>query len=170
MSKKKLILGIDVGIKNFAVCMLEPLSKTIKYWKVYDLGVVKNDDKLTVVNKVLATLKLIPEAYCSVYVEAQPGKNRKMDYIEMIVLSYYSVICIPICRIKSQDKFKKLFRISCPTGKRNYKLRKDHAVSYVNETVPLGSKARDYFDYQEKKDDLADAYCICLLGIYEEKI
>lgn len=165
MTEKKFILGIDIGIKNFAVCMIEPETKAIKFWKIYDLGINFNDDKLTSISKVLIVLKMIPEHYNKVAVEAQPGKNKKMDYIEVTVLTYYSTVGMPVCRIQSRGKFTKLLNMKCPTGKKNYELRKELAVSYVEDSIVMGDPARIYFDSQEKKDDLADAYCICLLSM-----
>lgn len=158
-----LILGIDVGIKNFAVCMITP-EKVIKYWKVFDTGIDYNDGKLKVSKKIIDTISLIPVHYDRVFVEAQPGKNRKMDYIEVVVITHFLTKGIPVEPIRSNLKFGSLMGIKCPAGKVNYDLRKEMSVSYV-ETVISGPCKENFFDRQSKKDDLADAYCICVLGL-----
>jgi hypothetical protein len=154
------IIGIDIGTRNFAICILEIPSKEIKFWKVYDPEIRESDSKLQTCRKILEILRKLPVVR-QVFVEAQPGKKRKMDYIEMVILTFFETSGIPVKSSQSRRKFPELLGIQCPKGKENYDLRKDLAVYYVQSW--LSGRSKEFFSGQEKKDDLADCLCICLV-------
>ncbi len=162
-----MILGIDIGTVNFAVCIIErnidlesAKRWSLKFWRIYDTGIKQWDSKMTIGQKILTTISLIPAVYDSVAVESQPGKNKKMDYVEMAVLSHFLAKGIEVRSVHSKDKYSCLFGKNMPKGKKNYPVRKEMAVLYVRGI--LAEIELTYFESKDKKDDLADSLCIAL--------
>src|SRR5210317_1217926 len=88
-----MLLSIDVGIKNLAMCLIDESSKKIQQWDVsgvppeHSIGLfpcLRNhlDDKPWVL-----TAKTI-------LIEKQPGQNKKMKSVENFLHSYF-VIKLP---------------------------------------------------------------------------
>jgi len=160
-----MILGIDIGIRNFAFAIATgTLEKwDVAYWDVIDLGIPLKSGKLRIVRAVHENLAKIPKIYKDVAIEMQPGKNRAMDYVEIATISYFISTGHTPISTNSREKYSKLFDCPCPKGNKNYQLRKNMAIEYIGKRV--SGIPKTYFEAHEKKDDLADSLCIALVNL-----
>jgi len=156
-----MILGIDVGLKNLGVCVVDD-AKEIKRWAVWDsAGSWAPDVHTMLVDK--ATDDFL-EGVTRVVIERQPSKNPSMVRI-MHYLEFYFVS--KGLRVAMQDsKNKLLYAATTPWFPKDsstdcewtYRFRKKLATqtvaAFVRDTLqPLA----EVFENSKKKDDLADA-------------
>ncbi len=156
------ILGIDVGLSNFGVCILGD-NYEIRKWSLIDTGISKGASKTTIVTTITGIMDVITKDVTHVVVENQGAGGRKMTIIETTIITYCVMKGIDVKSVNSAEKFKILFNIPCPTGKSNYLKRKTISIDYVKKI--LKGEYLDYFLRFEKQDDLADALCMCMVEL-----
>lgn len=156
------ILGIDVGLSNFGVCILGD-NYEIHKWSLIDTGIRKGASKTTIVTTITGIMDVITKDVTHVVVENQGAGGRKMIVIETTIINYCVMKGIEVRSVHSTEKFKILFGIPCPTGKANRQKRKNASIDYVKKI--LKGEYLDYFLRFEKQDDLADALCMCMVEL-----
>lgn len=149
-----MLLSIDCGIKNLAMCLIDPSNKKIHRWEVsgvppmhaagvFPCLVAHLDERPWVLNST------------TVVIEKQPDKNRSIKAVENLLHTYFLVhkkeVIIYDARFKIPD-------VAGP-GKQMYLKRKKAAVERARkfiELTPVNHEWIPMFDKSKKKDDLAD--------------
>ena len=148
-----MILSIDCGIKNLAMCLIDPRNKKIHAWDVSGIPPKHADGIFPCMVRHLNDKKWILEAE-KVVIEKQPDKNRGMKSIENLLHTYFLV----------KDKDVTIFdaRHKVPDcagpGRAMYAKRKKASVERAREFIKgLNKEWTEFFDSHKKKDDLADS-------------
>lgn len=100
---KRVVLSFDIGIKNFAYCMLDE-NENIIQWNVADISGSTYDrqcQKLIQALDAINSEEMTDLAELEVIIEKQPGVNPKMRIISGQVQMYYSLL-----------KYRNLFKIN----------------------------------------------------------
>lgn len=149
-----MLLSIDVGIKNLAMCLIDPGTKKIKQWEVDGVPPNHSDGLYLSLIKHLNKKPWILESR-QVLIEKQPDRNKGMKSVEHLIHAYLLAkddtreVIVWDARFKVPD-------IAGP-GKTKYAARKaasvERARKFIQDTNPEWVA---YFDKHKKKDDLAD--------------
>lgn len=149
-----MLLSIDVGIKNLAMCLIDPATRKIKNWEVDGvppnhsdglfLSLVKHLDKKPWINSSRQVL-----------LEKQPDRNKGMKSVEHL-LHAYLLTKDSTRQVIVWDARYKVPDVAGP-GKSRYAARKaasiERARKFIQDTNP---EWVEYFEKHKKKDDLAD--------------
>lgn len=146
-----MILSVDCGIKNLAMCLINSDRKILK-WDVSGIPPNHKDGLFPCMVRHLDTKPWTLDAR-TVVIEKQPGQNKGMKGIEHLLHTYFLVkgkeVVIWDARFKVPD--------CAGTGKVMYAKRKAAAVKRAREfIVATNSEWISFFDSHKKKDDLAD--------------
>lgn len=150
-----LILSIDVGIRNLAMCLIDDADKSIKHWDVSSVPSETDDGLFCALNEHLKDRPWTLEADV-VLIEKQPERNRRIVSCMYFLQSYYI--------IHGSRTFLWNAALKVPdcqgTGAAAYRKRKNTAIercrTFLEETWSVNGKWIDLFDTHKKKDDLAD--------------
>ena len=149
-----MLLSIDCGIKNLAMCLIDPSTRKIHNWDVSGVPPLSSHGILPCMVRHLNERTWILEAQ-TVVIEKQPDRNRGMKGIENLLHAYFLVkekeVIIWDARHKIPD-------VSGP-GKARYAERKKTSIERARKFIEAIGPNRDwvaFFDAHKKKDDLAD--------------
>lgn len=148
-----MILSIDCGIKNLAMCLIDPVTKKIQEWDVSGVPPMHADGVFPCMVRHLKS-KAWTSGATTVVIEKQPDRNRKMKAIENLLHTYFLVqdkdVVIWDARHKVPD-------VAGP-GKARYAERKKASVTRARKFIEdaPNQEWRPFFDKHKKKDDLAD--------------
>ena len=149
-----MLLSIDVGIKNLAMCLIDPKTKKIKSWDVDGVPPNHSDGLYLSLVKHLDSKPWICDAR-QVLIEKQPDRNKGMKSVEHL-LHAYLLTKDPTREVIIWDARFKIPDVAGP-GKAKYAARKaasiERARNFIKET---NTEWVDFFDRHKKKDDLAD--------------
>jgi hypothetical protein len=145
-----MLLSIDVGIKNLAMCIMSD-EKKIMFWEVDGVPPLHNDGLFLSMKKHLDDRDF--STVIKVLIEKQPDKNRGIKSIEHFLHTYF------LCHDKEViiwDARHKIPDVVGP-GKAQYNKRKKASVDrcrlFLDEN---NTEWIEQFDKSKKKDDLAD--------------
>ena len=147
-----MILSIDCGIKNLAMCLIDPVTKKIHQWDVSGIPPKHADGIFPCMVRHLNEKPWILEAR-TVVIEKQPDRNRGMKAIENLLHTYFLIkeknVVIWDARHKIPDV--------AGAGKARYTQRKNASIERAHKFIEGGnSNWIGFFDAHKKKDDLAD--------------
>jgi hypothetical protein len=151
-----MILSIDVGIRNLAMCLLDERRHRIVQWDVSGIPPQHEDGVYVSLRKHLDERPWTLDADV-VLIEKQPDRNKKMVSV-MHFLHAYFVIKNPIAQTILYDARHKIPDVAGP-GRSQYLKRKKTAIERCKEFIHTGDTNADWiptFDASKKKDDLAD--------------
>ena len=157
-----MIVSIDVGIKNLAICVLE--ESKIQAWHLINL--MYGTDLCSAVIKALEPITIIPTA--TILIERQ--MTRKMTniqcYLEMYFrLKGYSVIIY-------SPKYKLAGTGKENSGKNLYKARKKASVELCQQWMEANlqeDSILEVWNKTKKKDDLSDTLAMAISFIANPK-
>lgn len=149
-----MILSIDCGIKNLAMCLIDPSTKKIHQWDVSGVPPKHADGIFPCMVRHLNSKPWTLEA-TTVLIEKQPDRNRSMKGIENLLHTYFLIkekdVVIWDARHKIPDH--------AGPGKTMYAKRKKASIERAREFI-VGPGPNQglvkFFDSHSKKDDLAD--------------
>lgn len=149
-----MILSIDCGIKNLAMCLIDPRDRRIHKWDVSGVPPMHADGVFPCLVKHLNAKPWTLEA-TTVIIEKQPDRNRSMKGVENLIHTYFLVkdkdVVIWDARHKIPD--------CAGAGKAMYAKRKKASIERARKFIEAIGPNRDwvaFFDAHKKKDDLAD--------------
>jgi hypothetical protein len=151
-----MLLSIDVGIKNLAMCMLDESSNTIVQWDVSGIPPEHKDGLYPCFRRHLDEKPWVLEAQ-TILIEKQPGMNKRMKTVENFLHAYF-VIKNPDAETIIYDARHKVPDV-CGKGKTLYRKRKQTAITRCKDFLdnsPENSHWIEHFTKSKKKDDLAD--------------
>ena len=162
------ILGMDVGLRNLAMCVCERTTMRIEKWILHDCF---PDEKLpstsACIIKVVNDLKDILNGPLAEYIpntrtlaiEAQPfglakASNNKMRAVQAAIEATFALM-LPEITVKTVS----------PQAKRcegeNYSQRKADAIRQVAQHLQeIPGQPSEMFEASAKKDDLADSFLV----------
>lgn len=150
-----MLLSIDCGIKNLAMCLIHPVTKKIHQWDVSGVPPLHADGIFPCMVRHLKDKPWVLEA-STVVIEKQPDKNRGMKAIENLLHTYFLVaekdVVIWDARHKIPD--------CAGPGKAMYAKRKKASIERAREFIAGEGPNKEwvpFFDKHSKKDDLADS-------------
>lgn len=153
-----MILSIDVGIRNLAMCLLDPDSRVVQEWDVSGVPPEHKDGLYVTLRDHLDERPWTSDARVrTILIEKQPSKNKRMVCV-MHFLHAYFVIKAPHAETILYDARHKVPDVTGP-GKRAYVKRKKTAIERCRDYIDDDGANKHWlalFDSSKKKDDLAD--------------
>jgi len=147
------LLSIDCGIKNLAMCLIDPATKRIQKWDVSGVPPKHADGIFPCMVRHLKEKAWTLEAK-TVLIEKQPDRNRGMKGIENLLHTYFLVKEKQVVIWDARHKIPDV----AGAGKAKYAQRKktsiERARKFIDNTV--NEDWIQFFDSHKKKDDLAD--------------
>jgi len=151
-----MILSIDVGIRNLAMCLLDDTTNRIVEWDVSGIPPQHEDGVYVSLRKHLDERPWTLDANV-VLIEKQPDRNKKMVSV-MHFLHAYFVIKNPNAQTILYDARHKIPDVAGP-GRSQYLKRKKTSIERCKEFIHTGDTNAHWiptFEASKKKDDLAD--------------
>lgn len=166
------VLGIDVGSKNLALCLIEhnddpqsPATTRIVRWAVISADGTTAEAIKSALDGVKIQEWLDSASRITVVIERQPSKNPTMTRIQHYLEMYAAFHSVP--SILQDSKFKLFYAATTPwwpkdlaTSEWTYARRKKLAVETAKRFLDVTDQApemRVIFAESSKKDDLADS-------------
>lgn len=152
------LLSIDVGIKNLAMCLVDDDTKIIQQWDVSGVPPEHADGLFKSLVRHLHDRPWVLTA-TTILIEKQPDKNKRMKVVENFLHAYF-VIKSPQAETIIYDARHKVPDVVGP-GKVQYRKRKQTSIDRCREFITEGTdnpntKWLPEFVKSKKKDDLAD--------------
>lgn len=150
-----MILSIDCGIKNLALCLIDPSTRRILNWDVSGVPPMHMDGVYPCLVKHLNDKPWVLGAR-TVIIEKQPDKNRGMKAVENLLHSYFLIKDGPR-EVVIWDARHKIPDIA-GAGKIRYAQRKKASIERARKFIESAPNQEwiPFFDAHKKKDDLAD--------------
>jgi hypothetical protein len=159
------LLSIDVGIKNLAMCLIDPKTKKIYEWDVSGVPPQHSGGLFLSMKKHLDARPWARQMSKTVIIEKQPDKNKGIKSVEHFLHTYF------LCHgqeVIIWDARHKIPDIAGP-GRARYIERKKASVercrTFIQATNPDWV---EHFDKHKKKDDLADT-CMQALSFIDRQ-
>ena len=151
-----MILSIDVGIRNLAMCQFDETSNLVVNWDVSGVPPEHKDGLFVSMRKHLDERPWVLSSNV-ILIEKQPDRNKKMKMVENFLHAYFVIKCPKSETIIYDAKFK--IPDVCGPGKAQYPKRKKVSIerceAFLNNN-PINSHWLPIFKESKKKDDLAD--------------
>lgn len=152
-----MILSIDVGIRNLAMCLLnDKKHNRVEHWDVDGIPPEHKDGIYVSLRDHLDARPWVLTAD-TVLIEKQPERNKKMISVMHFLHAYFIIRC-PKAETILYDARHKIPDVAGP-GKAQYNKRKKVSIERCEAFIRDGSVNSDWLDTflkSKKKDDLAD--------------
>jgi hypothetical protein len=153
-----MILSIDVGIRNLAMCLLdEDRTNLVTEWDVSGVPPEHKDGIYVSLRKHLDERPWVLTAK-TVLIEKQPDRNKKMVSVMHFLHAYFIIKC-PESETILYDAKHKIPDVAGP-GKAQYNKRKKVSIerceAFIRQDDGVNAHWLDTFLKSKKKDDLAD--------------
>jgi hypothetical protein len=147
------LLSIDCGIKNLAMCLIDPATKRIQKWDVSGIPPQHADGIFPCMVKHLNEKPWVLEAQ-TVLIEKQPDRNRGMKGIENLLHTYFLIKEKEVVIWDARHKIPDV----AGAGKAKYAERKKASIQRARKFIDstINEDWIKFFDAHKKKDDLAD--------------
>lgn len=151
-----MILSIDVGIRNLAMCLLNETSNLVVEWDVSGVPPEHKDGIYVSLRKHLDERPWVLTAD-TILIEKQPDRNKKMISVMHFLHAYFIIKC-PHAETILYDAKHKIPDVAGP-GKTQYLKRKKVSIERCEEFIRRDNVNMHWLDTflkSKKKDDLAD--------------
>ena len=165
-----MLLSIDVGIRNLAMCLIDENNQHIEHWDVSGIPPNHKDGVFKCMNRHLNEREWILTAN-TILIEKQPDRNRKMKTVENF-LHAYMIIKNPDAECIIYDARHKIPDVA-GAGKKKYNERKKMSITRCREFLEnseINGHWMDTFKTSKKKDDLADTVMQALSFINRREV
>lgn len=153
-----MLLSIDVGIRNLALCLMDNQHK-ILYW---DVGSVPSAHEDGLFKSFITHLKNRPWVLTAetILIERQPLKSKTIKSVEHFLHTYFLLMC-PNAETIIYDARHKVPDV-VGAGKAMYRARKNASIERCLSAISAEGSPNEswipYFVASKKKDDLADTF------------
>ena len=157
-----MLLSFDLGLKNMGACALNENGDIIA-WNILNLKSLNIKDITLELDTWISCINIESIEQVRVILERQPWKNYKMTTLLIIMETYFTVAfpSYKIYKVGSNNKWKYLNKnVPLTYHERKRQIIKDCQI-LLNESKN-NNHWINWFQSQEKKDDLADSYIQCL--------
>ena len=152
-----MILSIDVGTTNLAMCLIDLETKRIHNWDVDGIPSKHEDGVYITLRKHLDAREWVMKA-TTILIERQPDRSKKMIAVQNFLEAYF-IIKLPDSRTVIYDARHKVPDV-VGAGRAMYRLRKNTAIQRCEDFITYGPEINrdwiDFFKKCKKKDDLSD--------------
>jgi hypothetical protein len=152
-----MLLSIDVGTTNLAMCLIDLDTKRIHNWDVDGIPSRHEDGVYVTLRKYFEDRPWVLKAD-TILIERQPDRSKKMIAVQNFLEAYF-VIKSPDSKTIIYDARHKVPDV-VGAGKTMYRLRKNTAILRCEEFITNGPEINrdwvDFFKGCKKKDDLSD--------------
>ena len=151
-----MILSIDVGIRNLAICQFNETSNLVTHWDVSGIPPEHKDGVYVSLRQHLDERPWVLESNI-ILIEKQPDRNKKMKMVEHFLHAYF-VIKAPKSETIIYDARFKIPDVVGP-GKAQYMKRKKVSIERCEAFLRRDDTNKHWietFMKSKKKDDLAD--------------
>jgi hypothetical protein len=166
-----MILSIDVGIKNLALCLLdEKAGNLVREWDVDGIPPQHTDGVYVSMRDHLDARPWVLTADV-ILIEKQPERNKKMVSVMHFLYSYFIIKC-PRAETILYDARHKIPDVAGP-GKAQYNKRKKVSVERCELFIREGTTNAHWlqtFLKSKKKDDLADTVMQALSFVNRKEV
>ena len=152
-----MLLSIDCGIKNLAMCLIDPLTKKIHEWDVSGVPPNHADGIFPCLVRHLNEKPWVLGA-TTVIIEKQPDRNRSMKAVENLLHTYF-LVKDPGRPVIIWDARHKIPDVA-GAGKARYAQRKKTSIERARKFIAGDGPNKElvtFFDAHSKKDDLSDS-------------
>ena len=154
-----LILSIDVGIRNLALCLLDDSDNSIKNWDVSSVPSESDDGLFCALRDHLNERPWTLDAD-AILIERQPDRNKRIVSVMYFLQSYFTILAKAGARTHLWNPSLKV--PDCQgKGTAMYRKRKNTAIercrAFLEETWAVNGRWVSVFDESKKRDDLADS-------------
>lgn len=149
-----MILSIDCGIKNLAMCLIDPVDRKIHHWEVSGVPPMHADGVFPCLVRHLNERPWTLGAR-TVLIEKQPDKNRGIKAVENLLHTYFLVKEKDVVIWDARHKIPDV----AGAGRARYAQRKKASIERARKFLEATAVNRElvpFFDRHKKKDDLAD--------------
>jgi hypothetical protein len=151
-----MIVSIDVGIRNLAICRFDDSCNLVMNWDVSGVPPESKDGLFVSMRNHLDEKPWILDTDI-ILIEKQPDRNKKMKMVENFLHAYFVIKAPKSETIIYDAKFK--IPDVCGPGKAQYLKRKKVSIerceAFLNDN-PINEHWLPIFKESKKKDDLAD--------------
>jgi hypothetical protein len=164
-----MILSIDVGIKNLAMCMICENTKVIHHWDVSGVPPEHQDGLYKSLRVHLDDKPWVLQA-TTILIEKQPDKNKRMKTVENFLQAYFVIKC-PSAETIIYDARHKIPDV-VGAGKAQYRKRKNTSIERCREFIKGDENSHwiPTFVASKKKDDMADTVMQALSFINRKEV
>lgn len=151
-----LLLSIDVGIKNLAMCLMDQSNCKILQWDVSGVPPQHEDGLFVCMCEHLNNKPWVLEAD-TVLIEKQPDRNKGMVSVQHFLHAYFVIHKKKTIIYDARHKVPDVVG----AGKKMYAKRKKVSIERVHEhlkTNEINANWLELFEKSKKKDDLADTF------------
>jgi Poxvirus A22 protein len=148
-----MLLSIDVGIRNLAMCLIDPETKKIHQWDVSGIPPQSSDGLFVSLKKHVDARAWTRTQSRIVLIEKQPDRNKTMKSVEHFLHTYY------LCHDKEVIIWDARHKIPdvAGAGRSKYVQRKKTSIERCRQFLQVTNPEWiNLFDQHKKKDDLAD--------------
>jgi hypothetical protein len=152
-----MILSIDCGIKNLAMCLIDPTDRKIHQWDVSGVPPLHADGVFPCLVRHLNERPWVLGAN-TVIIEKQPDRNRGMKAVENLLHTYF-LVKGPERQVVIWDARHKVPDMAGP-GAARYAQRKKASIERARkfiEATDVNKEWVPFFLKHSKKDDLSDS-------------
>lgn len=174
-----IVAGIDVGLKNLAICVFDCSKQKILHWHNYSVAVPQATKRKPHGYQVCQNvINMLDDIYWENYdvdkvlIENQYRGN--YNNIAQWIFCYFVVRGFPAAFVDAKTKFNHPLGKQLQSGfdMKQYADRKKLSVAATKSFLETHSEAnlsfRCMFDKSSKKDDLGDSLMYCLAYAYRE--
>jgi hypothetical protein len=152
-----MILSIDCGIKNLAMCLIDPTDRKIHQWDVSGVPPLHADGVFPCLVRHLNERPWVLGAN-TVIIEKQPDRNRGMKAVENLLHTYF-LVKNPDRKVVIWDARHKVPDMA-GAGAARYAQRKKASIERARkfiEATDVNKEWVPFFLKHSKKDDLSDS-------------
>ena len=159
-----MLLSFDLGIKNMGACALKNNGEIVA-WELLNINSTKiSDIVISLDSWISCVLSQCTERPIQIVLERQPWRNRKTTRLLVIMETFFTVAypSFILNKVLSNNKWKYINMIVPVT----YNERKSKIVDICKSKLSQSNdnnKWLEWYNEQQKKDDLADAYIQALV-------
>jgi len=166
-----MILSIDVGIRNLAMCLLdEERENLVTEWDVSGVPPEHRDGLYVSLRDHLDARPWVLTAK-TILIEKQPERNKKMISVMHFLHSYFIIRC-PKAETILYDARHKIPDVAGP-GRAQYNKRKKVSIERCEAFIrdgPINTHWLETFQKSKKKDDLADTVMQALSFVNRKEV